>query len=209
MSRTKCRVSSDFLPKAKLKPTYTPFEILIDFQQRICLCENMFTTKTFRLPLTMLASLSVIALSACASKNGTSRYGGEAIIDCVPPALPCGPAPIYRPMPMQAPPPIYVPPPIPAPAAVTVTTAPPKAAPLPAPPPAAPASPVYEPYVPNTYTPEPSTSEPYTSEPYTPSLPPLRSNRPVVDDPAEIPCPEGSIPSYGGVDCIAITVPRK
>ena len=167
----------------------------------------MFTTKTFRLPLTMLASLSVITLSACASQNGASRYGGEAIVDCVPATLPCGPAPIYRPMPMQAPQPLYVPPPVPAP--VTVTTAPPKAAPLPAPLPKAPATPVYELYVPNTYTPEPSTSDPYTSEPYTPPLPPIRNNRPVVDDPAELPCPEGSIPGYGGSDCIPITVPRK
>ena len=158
----------------------------------------MLTIKTFRLPLTMLASLSVITLSACATQNGTSRYGGEAIVDCVPATLPCGPAPIYRPMPMQAPQPLYVPPPIPAP--VTVTTVP-KAAPLPAPLPKAPATPVYEPYVPNTYTPEPYTSEPYT--------PPIRDNRPVVDDPAELPCPEGSIPGYGGSDCIPITVPRK
>lgn len=151
-----------------------------------------------RNPAVLLLAAATLTLSAC-STQGTSRYGGEAIVDCVPASMPCTPAPIYRPAPMQAQPPVYVPAPV-APS--------PQAAPLPATPlPSKPASPVYEPYVPETM-PDPYTSEPYTPEPYAP-LPPIRSNRPVVDDPAELPCPEGSIPGYGGTDCILITVPRK
>jgi len=155
-------------------------------------------------PLILLASLSVIGLSGCASQNGTSRYGGEPIVDCGPVNLPCAPAAVYRPVPMQAPPPVYVPAPLPVQPAAPVYEPEPYTAK-----PSVPVVSAPQPYTPEPYTSEPYSAEPYTSEPYTPPLPPLRDNRPVVDDPAELPCPEGSIPGYGGKDCIPISIPRK
>lgn len=161
---------------------------------------------SFRYGALVASSLGILALSACASSSGDSRYGGEAV-QCVPASMPCSAVVPYGPVSVQAPPLIYMPAP---PVAVAP---PPQAAPLPA----QPASPVYEPYVPEPSPPVYS-SEPYSPaapvtepEPYYPPapLPPNRNNRPVVDDPAELPCPEGSIPGYGGTDCISITVPRK
>ena len=56
--------------------------------------------------------------------------------------------------------------------------------------------------------PQPPIIEP---APYVPPAlpePPIVLPPPVVDDPV-ISCPEGTIPSYGGQDCIPITVLRK
>ena len=54
---------------------------------------------------------------------------------------------------------------------------------------------------------EPSYTPPSLALPEPPERS-ITSSWPVVDDPV-VTCPEGTIPSYGGQECIPITVPRK
>ena len=59
-----------------------------------------------------------------------------------------------------------------------------------------------------TATPEPSIYEAPAFDPLA-VLPPIRNPRPVIDEPVDISCPEGSILGYGGQGCIPISIPRK
>ena len=141
---------------------------------------------------------SALALSAC-STHGTSRYGGEAVVTppvpCGTVNVPCGQLIEYHPVTVQ-PPAYLVPPPCPVGQCQ---------------PPAEPSVLIHEPivaeapYVPPYETPivvEPPYVQPVVSEP------PFTFPQRFVDDPV-ITCPEGTIPSYGGQDCISLTVPRK
>lgn len=138
-------------------------------------------------------SVSLLALSAC-STSSSARYGSEknakSAISCGAVAAPCIPAPQYHPLPVQEPAYHVV-----QEFAHTVTVQQPEylvPAPCPVeqcPPPIA--EPVYEPPV----VVEPVYEPPVFVEP--PYVPPVIS------------CPEGTIPSYGGQDCIQIAIPRK
>lgn len=136
-------------------------------------------------------SVTTLMLSAC-STQGASRYGdvheGQGAVPCGTVMVPCGQVIEYHPVQVQ--PPAYL---VPAPCQTGQCQPVPKPPVVIEPPVEAPQPPIIEPtpYVP------PAVPEPLIV------LPP-----PVVDDPV-ISCPEGTIPSYGGQDCIPITVPRK
>lgn len=140
----------------------------------------------------MLAfGVSTLALSAC-STQGASRYGdvhtGQGPVPCGTVMVPCGQVIEYHRVQVQ--PPAYL---VPAPCPTG------QCQPAPQPPV------VIEPPV---EAPQPPIIEP---APYVPPVvpePPIVLPSAVVDDPV-ISCPEGTIPSYGGQDCIPITVPRK
>ena len=140
---------------------------------------------------------SALALSAC-STHGTSRSGGEAVVTLPVPCgtvnVPCGQLIEYHPVTVQ--PPAYL---VPTPCPVGQCQPPTE------PPVVIHEPPVVEaPYVP-PYEP------PIIEQPYVPpvvSEPPFTLPQRVVDDPV-ITCPEGTIPSYGGQDCISLTTPRK
>jgi len=150
----------------------------------------MFKAKSIRYGVILAVSVSALALSAC-SMQGASRYGGDYVVTPPVPCggvatVPCGHVIEYHPVQVQ--PPAYL-----VPAACPKGQCPPVEPPLPpvVPPPPPPPPPVVvadpPPYVPPVVLPPP------------PPPPPLRP----------ISCPEGTIPGYGGQDCIPITVPRK
>lgn len=135
-------------------------------------------------------SVSGLALTAC-STQGASRYGDAHVVTppvpCGTVMVPCGQVIEYHPV-QVTPPPYLVPAPCP--------TAP---CPVPQPPVI---DPPYEPpvVVDPPYEPPVIVDPPY--EP--PVLPP-----PPPPPPPPVTCPPGTIPGYGGQDCIPITVPRK
>lgn len=143
-------------------------------------------------PQTLCAvfSVGILALSACATQ-GSSRYGdtptASTVIPCGTVLVPCGQVIEYYPVQVQTPP---HPVPMPCPSVQCPPTVEP---PVIAAPPAAVEPPVV------------------IEAPYGPPVvydPPIIDPPAVVDDPV-ITCPDGTIPSYGGQDCIPITVPRK
>ena len=167
-------------------------------------------TGQLRTYLILALAVSASGLSSC-STQGASRYGDAAV---VPPPIACGTvrvpcAQVIEYHPVQLPAPIYQQPayqqPAPCPAGQCQAVAKPVVTQDPPVITQQPSIIEPEPYV---HAPEPYVTR---SEPYTPPAMPERrlyAPKPVVDDPI-ISCPEGSIPGYGGQDCIPITVPRK
>jgi len=144
--------------------------------------------------LFLIFSVSILALSAC-STHGASRYGetqsGKVAVPCGTVMVPCGPVIAYYPIPVQR---TSYPVPTPCP----IEQCPPTSN-IPA---VAQTPTVVEPAV----IEEPPYLPPLKPEP--PVVLPPRIERPVVDAPV-ITCPEGTIHSYGGQECISIIVPRK
>lgn len=140
--------------------------------------------------LFLALGVSALALSAC-STQGASRYGEGTVVTppvpCGTVMVPCGQIIEYHPV-QVTPPPYLVPAPCPEWKCPTE-------------PPVVIEPPIVEPPV----VVEPPYEPPVIVDP--PYVPPV-----VIDPPYEPPvisCPEGSIPAYGGQDCIPITVPRK
>jgi len=150
----------------------------------------MFDVKSLRFGVVLAFSVTGVALSAC-STQGASRYGGEQVAT---PPVPCGSVmaacghvvEYHR---VQVQPPSYL---VPAPCP-TGQCSPPE-------PPVVIEPPVVEPPV----IVEPPHEPPVVAPP--PYEPPVVLPPP---PPPPISCPEGTIPGYGGQDCIPITVPRK
>ena len=135
-----------------------------------------------------ILSMSVMAISAC-STQGASRYGDShtesALVLCGTVTVPCGQIVEYHRVQVQ--PPTYLVP-VPCPTGHCLPSEPPVIVEPPNVPPAVAELP-YEP---------PVTLEPPVVEP------PI-----VLSPPPPVSCPPGTIPGYGGTDCIPITVPRK
>ena len=145
----------------------------------------------------LVFSASVLALSACSTQGG-SRYGDVQGTHCGTVAVPCAQVIEYHPVLVQ-PPPYQIP-----------------TSPVPTPCPVGQCPPVTQPPIvaqsPIISEPPVVVQPPVMAEPaYIPPVivePPYIQSEGVVDDPV-ISCPEGTIHSYGGQDCIPITVPRK
>lgn len=147
----------------------------------------MLEKKPIRYSLILAFSISGLALSAC-STQGSSRYGDvhphQGQVPCGTIMVPCGVVIEYHPV-QVTPPPYLVP--VPCPTG----------------------------QCPSVAKPEP----PVIVEPPVVVEPPVITEPPVVEPPIVLPpppsppppisCPEGTIPGYGGTDCIPITVPRK
>jgi len=141
-----------------------------------------------------------LTLAAC-STQGASRYGDTpnqaGAVPCGPTVTPCRPIIRYQ---------AVIPPPYTALRPCQgVQCAPPISVPAYSPDPIMTnKAPVVEP---------PVMSEPpaYEFSDYEPpiSLPPTRVLRPVIDEPVDMSCPEGSILGYGGQGCIPISISRK
>ena len=145
--------------------------------------------------MTLAVSASTLMLAAC-STQGASRYGdvytGQGAVPCGTVLVPCGQVIEYHRVQVQ--PPAYL---VPAPC--------PAGQCLPPEPPVVEQPPVIvePPYVPPVI-PEPPYEPPVIVEPPVVEPPILRPS-----PPPPVSCPPGTIPGYGGTDCIPITVPRK
>ena len=165
----------------------------------------MFEKHSIRCGLFFTFSASLLAMSAC-STQGASRYGDvnrTAPVPCGTVMVPCGQIIEYHRVQVQ--PPSYLVP-VPCPTGRCLPPQPPRVQkppvtdpPVVMAPPAIiePPAVVEPPYVPLVIAEPPY--EPPVVEP-----PVLRS-----PTPPPVPCPPGTIPGYGGQDCIPITVPRK
>lgn len=141
-----------------------------------------------------ILTCGAVAISAC-STQGVSRYGDTQAsspqMPCGPVMVPCGQIVEYHRIQVQ--PPAYLVP-VPCPTGQCLPPEPPV---IEQPPIIAEQPVIVEPpYVP-----------PVIAEP--PYEPPVIVEPPVLRPPPPVSCPPGTIPGYGGQDCIPITVPRK